>query len=174
MTAYQNSAAKTIQPLPARTDPVVVALLGLSGEAGNVLTAYKKQLRDGPADPGYRSRMREELGDVLWYLSAVAHHLGLDLADIATANLTKIADRWRPTPAGEIPFDADLEPHEQLPRRADFTFTLTREETRTTSVLTCDGQQVGDPITDAPTSSTAITCTTSSTSPTPPCSGGHP
>jgi NTP pyrophosphatase (non-canonical NTP hydrolase) len=48
---------------------------------------------DGPADPGFRARIREELGDVLWYLSAVAHQLGLGLLDIATANLTKITDR---------------------------------------------------------------------------------
>src|SRR3954470_11151311 len=133
MAAYQRAAAKTIQPIPGG-DHIALALLGLAGETGAVLTAYKKQLRDGPADPEFRARMREELGDVLWYLSTVAHQLDLGLADIATANLPKIADRWRPPPAGEIPFDADLEPHEQLPRQADFTFTLTREDTRATSV----------------------------------------
>ncbi|GIE90739.1 hypothetical protein Are01nite_72190 [Actinoplanes regularis] len=150
MTAYQRSAAKTIQPLPNGGDPVVVALLGLAGESGAALTAYKKHLRDGPAHPEFRARMREELGDVLWYLSTVAHQLNLDLAELATANLSKIADRWRPTPAPAIPFDADLDPPEQLPRHADFTFTVTRNaDGREVSVLTCDGQQVGDPITDA-------------------------
>lgn len=149
MTSYQHAAAKTLQPLPRRSDQLVVALLGLAGEAGAVLTAYKKQLRDGPADPGFRTRMREELGDVLWYLSTVAHQLNLDLGDIATANLTKITDRWRPTPADAIPFDTDLDPHEQLPRQADFTFALTRDGDREISVLTCEDQQVGDPITDA-------------------------
>lgn len=149
MTAYQGSAAKTIQPLHSGGDSVMVALLGLAGEAGAVLTAYKKQLRDGPADPEFRARMREELGDALWYLSTVAHHLKLGLDDIATANLSKITDRWRPTPAPGIPFDDDLEPQEQLPRQADFTFTITHDGSRDVSVLTCDGQQVGDPITDA-------------------------
>ncbi|MEU3117224.1 nucleoside triphosphate pyrophosphohydrolase family protein [Micromonospora chalcea] len=150
MTAYQRSAAKTIQPLPAGGDHVTVALLGLAGEAGAVLTAYKKQLRDGPADPEFRARMREELGDALWYLSTVAHHLNLDLDDVATANLSKISDRWRHTPADAIPFDGDLNANEQLPRHADFVFTLTRgPEDREVSVLTCNGQQVGDPITNA-------------------------
>ncbi len=149
MTAYQRSAAKTIQPLRQPGDHVVVALLGLAGEAGAVLTAYKKQLRDGPADPEFRARIREELGDALWYLSTVAHHLDLDLGDIATANLSKITDRWRPTAADAIPFDTDLEPNEQLPRQADFTFTLTRDGQREISVLTSNGRQVGDPITDA-------------------------
>jgi NTP pyrophosphatase (non-canonical NTP hydrolase) len=149
MTSYQHAAAKTLQPLPRHDDQLVVALLGLAGEAGAVMTAYKKQLRDGAADPGFRTRMREELGDALWYLSTVAHQLNLDLNDIATANLTKITDRWRPTPSNAIPFDTDLDPHEQLPRQAEFTFTLTRDGNREVSVLTCEGQQVGDPITDA-------------------------
>lgn len=94
--------------------------------------------------------MREELGDVLWYLSAVAHHLDLELDDIATANLGKITDRWRHTPADAIPFDVDLDADEQLPRQADFVFTLIQgPEDREVSVLTCDGRQVGDPITNA-------------------------
>src|SRR5262249_9026110 len=138
------------QPLPTGGDQVAVALLGLAGEAGAVLTAYKKQLRDGPADPEFRARMREELGDVLWYLSTVAPHLNLDLDDVATANLGKISDRWRPSPSDAIPFDADLDAREQLPRRADFVFTLTRgPEDREVSVLTCNGMQVGDQITNA-------------------------
>lgn len=149
MAAYQQAAAKTIQPIPGG-DRVTVALLGLAGETGAVLTAYKKQLRDGPADPEFRARMREELGDALWYLSAVAHHLDLGLDDIATANLGKITDRWRHTPADAIPFDGELDPGEQLPRQADFVFTLTRgPEDREVSVLTCEGRQVGDPITNA-------------------------
>jgi NTP pyrophosphatase (non-canonical NTP hydrolase) len=150
MTVFQRTAAKTIQPVKSGGDQVAVALLGLAGEAGAVLTAYKKQLRDGPSDPEFRARMREELGDVLWYLSAVAHHLNLDLDDLATANLSKITDRWRHTPAAAIPFDACLDAGEQLPRRANFVFTLTRgPDDREVSVLTCNGQQVGDPITNA-------------------------
>ncbi|MET8152063.1 nucleoside triphosphate pyrophosphohydrolase family protein [Actinoplanes sp. NPDC049668] len=149
MATYQRAAAKTIQPVRRGGDSLVVPLLGLAGEAGAVMNAYKKQLRDGPADPQFRARMREKLGDVLWYLTTVAGLLDLDLGDIATANLAKITDRWRPSPASSIPFDADLEPTEQLPRRADFTFTVITTEGRDVSVLSCAGEQVGDPITDA-------------------------
>ena len=42
--------------------------------------------------------MREELGDVLWYVAALADRFGLDLDDIAAASLYKVADRWKPTP----------------------------------------------------------------------------
>jgi NTP pyrophosphatase (non-canonical NTP hydrolase) len=149
MATYQSSAAKTVQPVRGDGDSLVVPLLGLAGEAGAVLNAYKKHLRDGPADPQFRGRMREKLGDVLWYLATVAGHLDLDLGDIATANLIKITDRWRPSPASSIPFDADLVPTEQLPRQADFTFTVTTTDGRDVSVLSCAGEQVGAPITDA-------------------------
>src|SRR5438874_4450532 len=143
MAEYQRAAAKTIQPIPGG-DHIAIALLGLAGETGAVLTAYKKHLRDGPANPEFRARMREELGDTLWYLSTVAHHLDLELDDIATANLGKITDRWRHTPADAIPFDAELDAAEQLPRHADFVFTLSRgPEDREVSVLTCDDRQVG-------------------------------
>lgn len=150
MKAYQRSAIKTVQPSQAGEDALAIALFGLAGETGTVLTHYKKQLRDGSADPAFRVQMREELGDVLWYVSAAAHHLGLDLEDLATANLSKITDRWRRTPAEAIPFDAGLDDHEQLPRHADFVFTLTKDSNgRETSVLTLDGVAVGDPITNA-------------------------
>ncbi|MDG4750271.1 nucleoside triphosphate pyrophosphohydrolase family protein [Micromonospora sp. WMMD718] len=150
MKAYQRSAIKTVQAPQTGENALAVALFGLAGETGTVLTHYKKHLRDGPADRAFRVRMREELGDVLWYVSAAAHHLGLDLEDIATANLSKITDRWRHTPAEAIPFDSGHDDHEQLPRRAQFVFTLTKGPNgRETSVLTLDGATVGDPITNA-------------------------
>jgi NTP pyrophosphatase (non-canonical NTP hydrolase) len=150
MTEYQQAAARTVQPVPLDGTQLVVALLGMVGEAGAVATAYKKQLRDGPSDPGFKARMREELGDVLWYVSALATHLDLDLGDVAAANLAKIADRWQPTSAAEIPFDDGLAEQEMLPRTAEFVFSLTEgPDGRQTSILTCNSLRVGDPITNA-------------------------
>lgn len=147
---YQTTAAKTAQPVMTGESGLLVAVLGMAGEVGTVATAVKKQLRDGPADVGFKARMREELGDVLWYLAATATELDLHLDDIATANIAKIADRWRPTPASDIPFDADRAPAEQLLRWAEFVFTLTADDTgKETSVLTLDGVQVGAAITNA-------------------------
>lgn len=71
--------------------------LGLANEAGEVAGKVKKAHRD---DDGEFSLSRTvaiaaELGDVLWYLSAVASDLGLSLGDIAVSNYDKIADRER-------------------------------------------------------------------------------
>lgn len=174
IAAYQQAAARTVQPLHRDGAELAVALLGMVGEAGAVATAYKKQLRDGASDPGFKARMREELGDVLWYVSALATHLDLNLDDVATANVAKIADRWRPTPTSEIPFDDGFPEREMLPRTADFVFTLTEgQDGRQTSVLTCGGQQVGARSPTRRTSQTDTASTTFFTSHTRRSSAGH-
>ncbi|THA65755.1 pyrophosphatase [Streptomyces sp. A0642] len=148
---YQQAAIKTLQPPAEDTDPVLVPLLGLAGEVGSLVTAYKKRLRDGPAYEQGKHQLREELGDVLWYVAAVAHRFDLDLDDIAAASLEKTKDRWRPTPDTEhTRFDAYFPSHECLPRQTTLTFTPILREGRTVIVLTReDGTPAGDPLTSA-------------------------
>jgi len=147
---YQQAAQKTLQPTPPGIDPALIPLLGLAGEAGSVASAYKKGLRDEPARRLAKAHIREELGDLLWYLAAVARQWDLDLEDVAAANLAKITDRWRPTPASMIRFDDACPPAEQLPRHAIFTFSLEPNAAgRTVLILRKDGTPVGDPLTDA-------------------------
>jgi NTP pyrophosphatase (non-canonical NTP hydrolase) len=149
-TEYQQAALKTDQSPATGTDPVVVPLLGLLGEAGSAATAYKKLIRDGAAFQQAKRQLREELGDVLWYLATLADRFDLELEDIAVASLFKAADRWKPTPGEPVFFDEGYPPGEQLPRRAVFTFTPeTQPGGRTVIALRCDGRSIGDPLTDA-------------------------
>ncbi len=60
-----------------------VPLLGLFGETGSLLSEAKKKHRDAVSYTGYEATVIEELGDVLWYLAAVAHRGGLSLAELA-------------------------------------------------------------------------------------------
>ena len=66
--------------------------LGLAGETGEVVEPIKKHLYHGQALD--HSNLCEELGDVLFYVSALATLLGLSLEDIANTNLTKLAGRY--------------------------------------------------------------------------------
>lgn len=71
--------------------PAIVDVLGLAGEAGEVTELYKKFIRgDGLLE---KDKVLLELGDVLWYISAVAKHAGFTLEEVASANLTKLEDR---------------------------------------------------------------------------------
>lgn len=149
LNRYQAAARKTFQHGMEDGDVVSIPVLGLLGEAGTIATAYKKQLRDGRANPTFKAQLREELGDALWYLAVLADQVGLDLDDVAAANLHKVADRWRPTATDQIPFDEAYPPNEQLPRTARFVMRLTEANGVTKSVLTWDGRAVGDPLTDA-------------------------
>jgi NTP pyrophosphatase (non-canonical NTP hydrolase) len=74
---------------------LVYPILGLANEAGEVAGKLKKIMRD---DAGQLSTERfdelvAELGDVLWYVTAVADDLGITVSDIFYANYLKLNDR---------------------------------------------------------------------------------
>lgn len=90
---YQVQAASTaIYPEAMRT---IYPALGLCGEAGEVAEKIKKMLRDdgGELSEDRRMALRGELGDVLWYISALARDLGFTLAEVAECNIQKLAKR---------------------------------------------------------------------------------
>jgi NTP pyrophosphatase (non-canonical NTP hydrolase) len=86
MKEYQRLAATTDQNGADDPNGMMVALLGLAGETGSLLTLYKKWLRDGDAYQIMKERVAEELGDVLWYVADIATRAGIDLDDVATGN----------------------------------------------------------------------------------------
>ena len=57
-------------------------MLGLAGETGQAVSAAKKVIRDSLPDSVYRAACIEELGDVLWYLSAAARRLDLNPSNL--------------------------------------------------------------------------------------------
>jgi NTP pyrophosphatase (non-canonical NTP hydrolase) len=116
---------------------ITVHLLGLLGEAGSVATEYKKHLRDGDAHTAWKSRMREELGDVLWYAATLASKLDLNLDDIAAANLHKTRDRWLRSDTD--PFDAHYPEQERLPLHAQLEFVPDTDDPPSRSSGAIDG-----------------------------------
>jgi len=90
---YQDQAAETaVYPKPIG---LAYVALGLAGEAGEIANKVKKVYRDngGKLLPEVRATLVKEVGDALWYVSALATELGVDLQDVAAANLAKLQDR---------------------------------------------------------------------------------
>ena len=107
---YQKEALRTDR-VPAQDDTdgvlsLIVPMLGLAGETGQLLSEYKKHLRDRDAHRLFKERVGEELGDLLWYVANVASKFGLTLDQIAVANLAKVKSRWTTERAEPLIFDA--------------------------------------------------------------------
>src|SRR5688500_8546813 len=94
---YQAAAGRTAL-YPNVRNNLEYPTLGLAGEAGEVANIVKKIQRDdgGAITESTRQKLKDELGDVLWYISACAMELGLSLAEIAEFNVEKLAKRHNP------------------------------------------------------------------------------
>lgn len=91
LSEYQAKAF-TYAIYPAEINLAYPAL-GLAGEAGEVANKVKKIYRDDISGYEMRDEVAAELGDVMWYLAAVATEFGLDLDVIAQTNLMKLESR---------------------------------------------------------------------------------
>ena len=78
-----------------RANAYVYPALKLAGEAGEVAEKVGKSLRGDFSldDPNVKLELLKELGDVLWYVNALANDLGSDLQTVADMNITKLESR---------------------------------------------------------------------------------
>lgn len=78
---------------PERGKLSIYPVLGLCGESGEVAEKVKKWIRDGTSEDVVRMLLAEELGDVLWYVNAIAFEWNISLDYIARTNIEKLEDR---------------------------------------------------------------------------------
>ena len=103
---YQKAAYK----FAAYGENTTYAYAGLAEEAGEVLGKFAKFIRKHQGlEPRaasnwetfkedyekYRTELKKELGDVLWYISNMSVFLDISLSDIAKTNLDKLESRWQ-------------------------------------------------------------------------------
>ena len=127
---------------------ILVPLFGLAGEVGELLGEHKKWIRDGDSYKLFPDRVKEELGDLLWYLANVATKHGLTLEDVARYNLGKIQRRWHLTANGggwQGQLDEEFPAAERFPRQMDVSI-CSEEPGRT--VMLINGEKLGDPLRD--------------------------
>ena len=145
---YQLRTQKTDLHPGTDDKALMIPLAGLAGETGELLSEYKKYLRDGDSHKLFKERIAEEVGDVLWYLANVATKFGLDLAQVAVQNLAKCEGRFGDLPVRE-PFDAKAPDGQRLPRRflIDFATTHDKDENPFVRVF-YQGRQFGNELSD--------------------------
>jgi NTP pyrophosphatase (non-canonical NTP hydrolase) len=92
MDLYQQAALRSrnndLDPFSER----MMLLSGLASETGEIAEAIKQSEFHGhPLD---HDNLKKELGDLLWYLSGMAHHFGWTLEEIASRNIEKLQKRY--------------------------------------------------------------------------------
>lgn len=93
---YQAESSGIFKPVKQLTPQNVRLLdwaMGLGGESGEVLDLLKHAIfhKDTELD---KMELAKELGDVLWYVSAIATTTGIDMADVAALNRAKLSHRF--------------------------------------------------------------------------------
>lgn len=109
---YQELATKTaIYPGVGTPLGLDYCALKLNGEAGELAEHVGKAMRDdelimiaerqgcvatvvfSDLTPDRKDKIIKEVGDILWYLSAICNELGIKLSDAALGNLQKLNGR---------------------------------------------------------------------------------
>jgi NTP pyrophosphatase (non-canonical NTP hydrolase) len=136
------------QAMVERTDErkkVMVSLLGLAGELGDINSTFKKLFlqRDSRT---LREDLREDIGDILWYLTSLAILYKIPLQDVARESARK-ADRLYSQ--GDVNhFDDDFDEEERFPRQFSVTFSEKRNGKQLLVRIIISGVIVGDTLTD--------------------------
>lgn len=93
--SMKRHAQQHLNTLESPWNRLVYPILGLVGEAGEIANKAKKIARDkgGNMDTVAQDDAHAELGDVLWYVSAMATELDTELSDVGSSNLDKLSSR---------------------------------------------------------------------------------
>lgn len=118
---YVHQAALTDR-IPDEMRAIEIALYGIAGEAGELVSEAKKCFRNDIPLEAVRDRVSEEVGDLLWYIAMLIRRLRLNPDEIAADNLSKTQQIW----AAELPPLPAYDDHpyevQKLPRQFKIEF----------------------------------------------------
>ncbi|HDR8476328.1 TPA: nucleoside triphosphate pyrophosphohydrolase family protein [Bacillus cereus] len=89
---YQTAVTRTFAAERTYEQNAINYAMGLCGEAGEVTDHIKKTVYHG--HNLNEDEVEKELGDVLWYVAALAEIHHLDLNEIAEKNIHKLMKRF--------------------------------------------------------------------------------
>ena len=106
LNEYQSLAQRTRNKGLSPDGHLLNGCLGLSGEVGEVCDLVKKCFYQDGRD--IWAKLREEIGDVMWYVAEVVSAMGWDMDAVARENIDKLRARY---PEG---FEAEKSLHREV------------------------------------------------------------
>lgn len=108
------------------------AILGMTGEVGELAAAIERWIHYGkPLDT---VNVKEELGDLLWYIALACNAMGFDLSRVMSLNIEKLQrrypERYTDEAADEENRDRQAERavlEQEGPKTSDYQRTIDRE-----------------------------------------------
>ena|SRR5436305_1174442 len=97
---YTEKALQTLRPDQTANERLSLCGLGMAGETGEIADLLKKYLHHRNGKPLSSEKIKDELGDVIWYAVVLADTLGFSLQDAMKANIAKLEARH---PSGFVP-----------------------------------------------------------------------
>jgi NTP pyrophosphatase (non-canonical NTP hydrolase) len=92
LSEYQQAALRTLNGIPDDFKMKCNVVFGIVGEAGEIADYMKKVLfHEHQVD---KVKLSIELGDLMWYVSALASLYDLNLDEIAIGNVLKLQARY--------------------------------------------------------------------------------
>lgn len=92
LNEYQKLACVTLGKQSSDEKQMLILSLGLCGESGEFADMMKKVHGHGHIID--YDKLKEELGDVLWYIATLCDTIGIDMETIAVTNVNKLKKRY--------------------------------------------------------------------------------
>jgi NTP pyrophosphatase (non-canonical NTP hydrolase) len=89
---YQERSRRTVNKVLSEKELILNMSLGLAGETGEVVDLIKKQMFHG--HDTNLDKLKEEVGDVLFYIVNLCSAYGLSVEEIAIGNVEKLLKRY--------------------------------------------------------------------------------
>lgn len=89
---FQEKAVRTLNKNLSKKETLSNMIIGIFGESGEVADIVKKHLYQGHTLD--LKHLREELGDVMFYIANLATALKIDMQDVLEENNAKLMARY--------------------------------------------------------------------------------
>ena len=90
---YQELAMVTLNKTLSKKEMLSNGVMGLCGESGEVIDVVKKHLYQGHELDV--NKIKDELGDVMWYVAEICSSLDISLDDVLEGNIIKLKKRFK-------------------------------------------------------------------------------